>query len=111
MRVVFVMTESNQMELDDDEEQPAPLLAICGRFFPFSEDGIPFANRSIIIHERSNQANVEDDGGTAFNVWDGALLLARYLEKSPDIVRDKTVLELGSGCKWSICMSVSLSTT
>ena len=84
---------------NDDEEQPAPLLAICGRFFPFSEDGIPFGGRNIIVHERSNQ------------VWDGALLLARYLEKSPDLVRNNTVLELGSGCKWSICMSVSLSTT
>ena len=87
------------MESEDDEEQPAPLLAICGRFFPFSEDGIPFGGRKIIISERSNQANTNVDGGTAFNVWDGALLLARYLEKSPDIVRDKIVLELGSGCK------------
>ena len=87
---------------DVDEEPSPPILAICGRFFPFSEDGIPFANRSIIVNERSNQANTNVDGGTAFNVWDGALLLARYLEKSPDIVRDKTVLELGSGCKCGI---------
>jgi len=100
MAVLFAMAESNQIESSEDaDEEPAPLLAICGRFFPFNEDGIPFANRKIIVHEKSNQANVEDDGGTAFNVWDGALLLARYLEKSPDIVRDKTMLELGSGCK------------
>ena len=87
---------------EDADEEPAPLLAICGRFFPFSEDGIPFTNRNIIVHERSNQAN----GGTAFNVWDGALLLARYLEKSPDIVRNKTVLELGSGCKLELGLYV-----
>lgn len=31
-------------------------------------------------------------------MWDGSLLLARYLEKSPEIVRNKTILELGSGC-------------
>ena len=93
------MAESNQIESEDDEE-PEPLLAICGRFFPFNEDGIPFGGRNIILHERQNQAN----GGTAFNVWDGALLLARYLEKSPGIVRNKTVLELGSGCKCVILL-------
>ena len=92
------MTASNQSE-SEGEEDPAPLLAIMGRFFPFDDSGIPFAGTTLVIKEMQNQSEGGEDGGTAFNVWDGALLLARYMEKCPELVRDKTVLELGSGCK------------
>jgi len=87
-----------KMEAALDSES-APILAIMGRFFPFDEAGLPFAETSLVIKESQNQSVARgEDGGTGLNVWDGALLLARYLEKRPDIVRDKTVLELGAGC-------------
>ncbi|KAL7550423.1 hypothetical protein ACHAWF_013663 [Thalassiosira exigua] len=69
-----------------------------GRFYPFDESGIEFAGKTLMIKEAQNESNGGQDGGTGLNVWDGSLLLARYLEKKPDIVRNKMVLELGSGC-------------
>ncbi|KAL7528516.1 hypothetical protein ACHAXR_002493 [Thalassiosira sp. AJA248-18] len=88
--------EEKQKEL---ESEPAPILAIMGRFYPFDDSGIPFAGTTLVIKEMQNQSNaVGDDGGTGLNVWDGSLLLARYLEKKPEVVKNKTVLELGSGC-------------
>ena len=69
------------------------------RFYPFDDNGIPFAGSTLIIKEMKNLPNAAEDGGTGLNVWDGSLLLARYLEKRPEIVRNKkVVLELGSGC-------------
>jgi len=68
------------------------------RFYPFDDSGIPFAGKNLVIKETTNRSNGGEDGGTGLNVWDGSLLLARYLEKRPEIVRNKTVLELGSGC-------------
>ncbi|KAL9185253.1 hypothetical protein ACHAXT_003030 [Thalassiosira profunda] len=86
-------------EQDEGNEPAAPLLAIMGRFYPFDDNGIPFAGSRLVIKEMQNLPNAAEDGGTGLNVWDGSLLLARYLEKRPEIVRDKkAVLELGSGC-------------
>ncbi|KAL7455023.1 hypothetical protein ACHAWC_006606 [Mediolabrus comicus] len=75
-----------------------PILAIMGRFFPFSSDGIPFAGATLIIKEAQNSSHIGEDGGTGLNVWDGAMLLTRYIEKVPNIVKNKKVIELGSGC-------------
>jgi predicted nicotinamide N-methyase len=75
-----------------------PLLAIMGRFFPFDSDGIPFADTTLIIKEARNSSHIGEDGGTGFNVWDGAMLLTRYIEKIPSKVKNKRVIELGSGC-------------
>ena len=36
--------------------------------------------------------------GIAFQVWPAALILSQYLAQSPDVVKGKTVLELGAGC-------------
>lgn len=73
-------------------------LLLMGRFFPFDPEGISFANTTLIIKEQNNSSHIGEDGGTGLNVWDGALLLARYIEKVPNIVKDKRVIELGSGC-------------
>lgn len=70
------------------------VLAIQGRFFPYDPNGIEYAGGRLAVREVPN--NQSD--GTGLNVWDGALLLARYLEACPDKVRCKRVLELGSGC-------------
>ena len=37
------------------------------------------------------------DGCTGLVTWDGAVVLAKYLEHHPRLVQGKTVLELGSG--------------
>jgi predicted nicotinamide N-methyase len=41
--------------------------------------------------------NYNQHDSTAFTVWDGGLLLADYLQTFPELVKGKTVLELGSG--------------
>ena len=70
-------------------------LAITGRFYPYDADkGMEFAGTRLCVQERPNVPGA----GTGLNVWDGAMLLARYLEQRPDLVRSKRVLELGSGC-------------
>jgi len=35
--------------------------------------------------------------GTGGSYWDGSVVLAKYLEQNPELVRDKFLLELGSG--------------
>jgi predicted nicotinamide N-methyase len=73
-------------------------LLLMGRFFPFDSEGISFADTTLTIKEAQNSSHIGEDGGTGLNVWDGAMLLARYIEKVPNIVKNKRVIELGSGC-------------
>jgi hypothetical protein len=60
-----------------------PLLQIKGRYFDYNPNGMGFAGTRLIIKEESNN---KDENGTGLNVWDGSLLLARYLEKNPSKV-------------------------
>src|SRR6056300_626591 len=76
-----------------DDTSSTPILAIMGRFFTFSSDGIPFAGTTLIIKEAQNSSHIGEDGGTGLNVWDGAMLLTRYIEKLPNIVKKKKVIE------------------
>jgi predicted nicotinamide N-methyase len=73
-------------------------LLLMGRFFPFDSEGISFAETTLIIKEAQNSSHIGEDGGTGLNVWDGAMLLARFIEKVPNIIKNKRVIELGSGC-------------
>jgi hypothetical protein len=74
-------------------------------FFPFDDSGIDIAGSNVVVKERHNNANEVEDGGTGLNVWDGSLLLARYLECRPELVRDKAVIELGAGCEFvALCI-------
>jgi hypothetical protein len=88
---------SNSNNYDDrsgkHQDQPA-LLAITGRYYPFQQGGITVAGRQIRIQETPNLPGV----GTGVIAWDGALLLARYLEVCSNCVRGYRVLELGAGC-------------
>ncbi|CAM9975522.1 unnamed protein product [Phaeothamnion confervicola] len=77
-----------------------PLLALPWRRFEGPDvDGRGFSvgGRSLVVKGISNS-----DEGTAHFTWDGAVLLAKYLEicearGDSDAVRGKRVLELGSG--------------
>ena len=48
-----------------------------------------YAGKTLIVKEEVN--NREEDG-TGLNVWDGSLLLARYLEQNPEKVRLVTLV-------------------
>jgi len=96
---IVEMEEENKITnpLGDDakEEDKPPLLTIMGRYFPYDPiNGMDFAGKKICVNEiQNNQVD-----GTGLNVWDAAILLARYLELFPEKVCSKSVLELGSGC-------------
>jgi len=89
------------------------LLAIQGRYFAF--DGtlsVVQRRRNGSGHQEPQQATEETvtltfaetpnqpNAGTGFNVWDGALLLAHYLQlqESMAMLENRRVLELGAGC-------------
>lgn len=89
-----LMVRVSHNTTDDSQESP---LAIMGRFYAYTaEEGITLGsiNKTLRVHEESNRQNV----GTGVNVWDGALLLAHYLDQQPLLVRNKRVLEVGAGC-------------
>jgi hypothetical protein len=67
---------------------PGPLL-IKGRYFEYNPDGMDFAGKKLIVKE---EVNNKDEDGTGLNVWDGSLLLARFLEKYPNKVSSKHLL-------------------
>jgi len=76
-------------------------------FFPFDDSGvINIAGSNVVIKERHNNASEVEDGGTGLNVWDGSLLLAKYLECRPELVRNKAVIELGAGCKFLLILMI-----
>jgi hypothetical protein len=80
-----------RLRLVPRHEITSPPLAITGRYFEF--DGtLTIDDQTLLFSEQ----DVPD--ATGFNVWDGSILLAKLLEHSDDIVRNKHVLELGSGC-------------
>lgn len=57
-------------------------LLIKGRYFKYCPDGVEFSGKWLVVKE-----DVNNQMGTGLNVWDGALLLSRYLEKIPSKVR------------------------
>jgi hypothetical protein len=85
--------DTNSMTQADD-----PLL-IKGRYFEYNPDGMAFAGTKLIIKEDVN--NHEEDG-TGLNVWDGSLLLARFLEKNPEKVSIGCIMHIKLSC---ICIS------
>lgn len=73
---------------------PATIKCISWKHFDVDgEAGLPYAGTMLRIREQVNQGT-----GTGLNLWDGAILLAKYLEQFPENVQGKYVLELGSGC-------------
>jgi hypothetical protein len=57
--------------------------AIMGRYYSYdAEEGLMIANVTLKVHQVENHT-----AGTGMNVWDGAVLLARYLEMNPALVR------------------------
>ena len=73
------------------------VFCISHRYLDYEEGIVSVhSNDSIInltIHEDPNTGK-----GTGLNVWDGSLLLTKYLAQHDHIVKNKHVLELGAGC-------------
>lgn len=73
------------------KDQKGAQLCILGRKFNTSH-GLSIGNRIIKIKEQEKA-----ELGTGLVSWDGAVVLAKYLEKNFDLVNGKLVLELGAG--------------
>ncbi|KAI2506564.1 lysine methyltransferase [Fragilaria crotonensis] len=80
------------------QKQNGPLLAIAGRYYPY-DNGMMIMTENNTHHrlEAWEMPNIPG-AGTGLNVWDGAILLAKYLELNPEVVKGNCVLELGAGC-------------
>jgi len=72
---------------------PAEVLALPWRLFPISVSGGELTMRGmpVVIGERANSSQ-----GTGHAVWDGSIVLAKFLERR-GLTRGDAVLELGAG--------------
>jgi predicted nicotinamide N-methyase len=73
----------------------AEVLQIAGRLFDTAEGlevGGPRGSQTLRISELAG-AHL----GTGLVIWDGAVLLAKYLEKNRILLQNRSVLELGAG--------------
>ena len=71
-----------QQSTNHSTTTPTP-KAIAGRYYSYDvEKGLMIANVALQVQQIENQTV-----GTGMNVWDGAVLLANYLEKNPKLVR------------------------
>eukprot|EP01039_Chlorochromonas_danica_P001678 gene1678-1832_t len=70
------------------------MMMIAGRSFNTDESGLAIGHQGgrILIQEVSAAAL-----GTGLVSWDGAVVLAKYLESHEEIIRGKHVLEVGAG--------------
>jgi len=68
-------------------------LAIKGRLFDINTNILTIQKHLIRINEGISTAHL----GTGLNTWDCSIVLAKYLESNRYLIKDKQVLELGSG--------------
>ena len=61
---------------ESNNNNDTKLLAIAGRYYEFDGSFTIAGHKEIRIQQDSNRCHA----GTAINVWDGAILMARYLE-------------------------------
>jgi predicted nicotinamide N-methyase len=85
-QIVINIVDESRIEADN-----APKL-LRGRMLNIVEDGLPIANNLMKISSPG-----EAELGTGLTIWDGSIVLAKYLEANPAIVGNKAVLEVGSG--------------
>jgi len=86
-----VNTSADLQSIEEKRQRP---LAIMGRYYDYDPKGMDYCGKRIVVKEICNKLS---EDGTGLNVWDGSVLLAKYIESYPDKVRGKRVLELGAG--------------
>ena len=79
---------------EDNNSNSRDVLLLKGRYFDYNPNGMDYAGKTLIVRE---QVNNREEDGTGLNVWDGSLLLARYLERNPEHVSSSIILS----CKMS----------
>jgi hypothetical protein len=89
-------------EIDIHAEPTGEILLLPGKRFPFNfSSGFEVGGRTVVVHERPNTGL-----GTGLTVWDGAVVLAKYLEHAltgtvagagAGQLRGAKVVEVGAG--------------
>jgi hypothetical protein len=81
-------------EIDWDAPAPSTPLLIAGKKFPLDFLGGEFTihGSPLIVHETANSGL-----GTGLTVWDGSVVLAKYLEARHKSLQGQRVIELGCG--------------
>eukprot|EP00941_MAST-03F_sp_MAST-3F-sp1_P002291 g2291.t1 len=98
------LADERRWILREDEKKttppPSEILLLTGREFEykfsdgeFEIDGIP-----LIIHSsEARDAEDQQDADTGRIVWDGSVVLAKYLENNRELIENKKVIEVGAG--------------
>jgi hypothetical protein len=92
--MVWPSLSSISDEIDWDAPAPTTPLLIAGKKFPIDFRGGEFTihGSPLIVHETANSGL-----GTGLTVWDGSVVLAKYLEARHKSLQGQRVLELGCG--------------
>jgi archaellin len=96
LRIQHVVSSSTQQQKQQqNQSSSSSLLALPWKEFGsinLSDGSFRIDNKPLRIEEVSNTGL-----GTGLNVWDGSIVLSKYLESHKDLVNQKNVLEVGSG--------------
>lgn len=89
---------SEEIDINAPEAPPGTLL-LPGRRFPFRFETGEFTIHDIpiYINETNYNPTVGPHGATGLMVWDGSIVLAKYLEYRYPTLERKSIIEIGSG--------------
>jgi predicted nicotinamide N-methyase len=74
-------------------------------FYPLTVNNVDFSVQQV------QRGEVEGTYGTGATVWPAAMVLVKYLEKNPTLLKDKKVVDLGSGTGVTSVASAILGAT
>lgn len=86
-------------EIDLDADTSSTVLLLPGRKFPLNFGAGEFTvhGTPLFTNESTYRADAGPDGATGLTVWDGSVVLAKYLEATHKSLQGKRVVELGAG--------------
>lgn len=90
-----IISDEIDIHATDTSDQ---ILLLPGRLFPLDFAGGEFTvhDTPLFIQEATN-ASAGPDGSTGLTVWDGSVVLAKYLESNFKSLQGQRVLEIGAG--------------
>lgn len=124
-------TEENQDSIMELQDACCEIAALTGGSFPLkvspcsidelkarlplcfdihaveNTDSEPQNCRQVLIHQVTERQSAQEDVG--FVMWPSAVALSRWLVSNPQVVKGRTVLELGAGCGLTGLVAATLS--
>eukprot|EP01041_Mallomonas_annulata_P008956 gene8956-18532_t len=81
------------------------LVPLFSDAVPFGKYWLPDGKDSINIHTRRRRLQ---DGLFCDDIWPGSVAMANHISNNPEIVKDKSILELGAGAALPSLVSLKL---